>query len=109
MTPAPIQPTPPDGAWENDWGGQLPDGYADVCGPDGHTLLALTACGPENPTIEQACQTDAYRAVLDGCASIPKPSLPTTGVSAQATTTIGGAGVVLVLLGSVLLRKVARH
>lgn len=83
--------------------GQLPPGLPELCAPDGHTWQTVIPCGPENPTIEQACQQDAYRAVLD-CTAYPKQVLPHTG---SASVPIAGAGFAFVAIGAILVRKVA--
>lgn len=101
--PQPAQDVP----WTYQWG-DLPDGRADVCGPDGHTLVTLTPCGPENPTIAQACQDPAYREVLGSCATIPV-RLPTTGLSTAATGTLLGTGASLVLIGATLAARFGRR
>lgn len=96
-------PTIPDPTTPAPYFEGLPVGFPEVCGPDGHTLLSVSPCGAENPTIEQACQHDEYRVVL-ACRDYPKHVLPHTGT---ASAPIAATGFGLVVIGAILIRKVA--
>jgi hypothetical protein len=78
----------------------IPCSLPDIC-LGNSTWGAITYCAAENPTMEQACQLDAYRPYLECPAKAP--TLPQTG----ASVSIGGLGLAALMVGVALVRLAA--